>query len=139
MLAAAGVIAAAAGPPSRWKVVARTADVTMSIDSTRIDRTRADHMIGIWLRFDFPAAVPDSSGSGALYKRVDVRLAVDCRQQLVRNVSDNVVDSTGAVIRSDTFDSTAAPQSFASHPFNDSSFAAVCAWLAPARVRSASP
>jgi hypothetical protein len=129
-LAAAGVVAAASLPPSRWKVVARTPELTMSIDSARIDSTRADHMIGIWLRFDFPTAVPDSAGSGAPYKRVDVRLAVDCRQQLVRNLSDNVVDSTGAVIRSDTFDSTAAPQAFASHPFNDSSFAAVCAWLA---------
>jgi hypothetical protein len=107
----------------------------MSIDSARIDSTRADHMIGIWLRFDFPTAAVDSAGpsnpegSGKVYTRVDARLAVDCGRELVRNLSDNLVDATGGMIRSDTFDSTAAPQSFESHPFNHGTFAAICRWL----------
>jgi len=123
-------------PSPRWILIARTRDIAMSIDSARIDSARTDGTVGIRLRFEYSAPQPVPDDPQHVYTEMQVQLALDCHAELVRNLVFDLIASTGRRVGGMSFDTTAAPSTFATHPFGHGTFIGICGWLrAPGRFR----
>jgi Surface-adhesin protein E len=130
------VSAALAKPDSRWKLISRTRDIAVWIDSARVDSNRADKMIGVWLRFDYAKPDPVPGSDKLVYSQSQVELAIDCHRELVRDLSLEIFAPDGKPVGTASHDFPATPIGFAEHPFGHGTFVGVCAWLrAPDRWR----
>jgi hypothetical protein len=130
------VLGARAKPESRWKLISRTRDISMWIDSARIDSNRADGMVGVWLRFDYTTPDPVPGNPTQQFSQSQVQLAIDCHGQRARNLALQIFAENGKPVSPVTHDFPATPVSFADHPFGHGTFMGVCGWLrAPDRWR----
>lgn len=122
-------------PTSRWKLILRTPDIAMWVDSARIDSSRADKMVGLWVRFDYPQAVPVPGDTTETFNRLLLNLALDCKGERGRNIAMGFVSPSGRSIPA----SVPASQinfTFATSPFGHGIFVALCGWLrAPDRFQ----
>jgi hypothetical protein len=114
---------------SQWKSLARTRDIDMLIDSSRVDSTRRDGMTGYWLRLDYSRPQLVAHDSSQAFTRLFAHMALNCRAGLVRTLLIQIADSSGHILGSATLDSTAAPQTFATHPLGHGAFIGVCTFL----------
>jgi hypothetical protein len=123
-------------PAPRWKLIVRTRDIAMSIDSARIDSSRTDGMIGIRLRFEYAKPQPVPGDAQHVYTELQVQLALDCHAELVRNLMFDLIAPTSQRVGGMSFDAAATPLTFATHPFGHGTFIGICGWLhAPGRFQ----
>lgn len=124
----------AAVPTPRWKLILHTRDITMWVDSARIDSTRADKMVGRWIRFDYRQPQPMPNDPKVTYARLLVNLAVDCHAETVRNIAMEFVAPSGHSIQTALLPPSQASFTFTTHPFGHGTFIGLCGWLhAPGR------
>jgi hypothetical protein len=116
-------------PDSRWKLISRTRDIAMWVDSARIDSTRTDKMIGVWLRFDYTKPIPVPGNAKEVFSQTQVQIAIDCRAERVRNLVMQLFAPDGRAVAPESHDFPATPVGFAVHPFGRGTFVGVCAWL----------
>jgi hypothetical protein len=101
----------------------------MWIDSARVDSGRADGMIGAWLRFDYTKPEPVPGNATKQFSQTQVRIAIDCHGERVRNLALQLFDADGKPVSPETHDFPATPVRFADHPFGHGTFIGVCGWL----------
>ena len=120
------LLAVATKPESRWKLFWRTPDIVVWIDSARIDSTRVDKMVGVWLRFDYaqPQALDDM-----VYAQSQIQVAIDCHAEKVRDLALRLYGSDGRPLGPESDKVPPGVFSFADHPFGHGTFKGICGWL----------
>lgn len=137
-LAMIGLLVAtrAAVPMPRWKLIVRTPGIALWVDSARIDSTRADKKVGLWLRFDYPQAMPVPEDTTKLFNQLLVNLAIDCHAETVHSITMEFVAPSGRSIETVPVPASQVDATFATHPFGQGTFVGLCGWLhAPDRFQ----
>ena len=122
-------IASAAAAPSPWVLLKRFPDITVYIDSTRVERTRPDTSVGTWLMWISDTFIPgDTTPMATPVKKIIVHAGVRCAERRVRALETDVYDPNGTRVARHEFTATDSlrPQ-FNKMVYNV--FPAVCAWL----------
>jgi hypothetical protein len=97
-LIAAWIVAALSGggrttSPSPWILIARFPDISVYIDSTRIERARPDTSVGVWLGWisDTPMRT-DSTPKAGFVKKIIVHAGIRCPEGRARALAVDVYD-----------------------------------------------
>jgi hypothetical protein len=110
--------------PSHWVLRARVPDVSIYLDSTRVDRSRGD-TTQVWLLYDFDTLMRSNN---ALIKQMEVHAGLLCLEGRVRALHVNVYGEHGVVIgQYDIASGTSLRQIMNTMIHN--AVVPVCAWL----------
>jgi hypothetical protein len=109
-----------------WTPIARTAAVTASIDTTRMERT-TDGAARLWYRFAFATPLALGDAAASRFEATEMRMEVDCRGQRVRTLTLRMESTEG--VQADVPASDSAWRTFAAHPMGAGIFVPACAAL----------
>jgi hypothetical protein len=79
--------------PSQWMLIARFPDISVYIDSTRIERARPDTSVGVWLLWisDTPMRA-DTTPRAGFIKKIIVHAGIRCPEGRVRALAVDVYE-----------------------------------------------
>jgi hypothetical protein len=120
-----------------WTPIARTAAVTASIDTTRMERTAAG-AARLWYRFAFATPLVLGDDAASRFAATEMRMEVDCRGQRARTLTLRMESTEG--VQADVATTDSAWKAFAAHPMGAGIFVPACAALGtPVPAAAAGP